>query len=98
MIDSVEKVAKSISPYAWNDSYWAGERRGSQYPRNQLHAQNNARRAARDAINSLIPDLVSASTDLFDVPSELDSEQLGFHKGWELCARKIASSLRSLLK
>jgi hypothetical protein len=32
----------------------------------------------------------------FDVPPEQDSEPLGFHEGWELCARAIAAAIRAM--
>lgn len=35
-----------------------------------------------------------ALNDLMDVPPELDSEPLGFHQGWETCARMAVAAIR----
>lgn len=43
----VEGIARAVSPYAWNDSFWTEPGR---LARGQRVAQGNARQVARDAL------------------------------------------------
>lgn len=83
------KIAKRVCSYAWNDSFWSAPSRANQFDRNQKHIQNLALADATVAV-----DILKAKVhELFEVPPELESEPLIFHKGWELCARQIYQAL-----
>lgn len=59
----IELMAKAISPYAWNDSFWQSNGRQHQYDRNQRHAKENARGQASDVLNLLVGlDLLDSKT------------------------------------
>jgi hypothetical protein len=50
MNDMVERVARAITPYAWNDSYWKIDGRSS---KGQGWAKANALASARAAITAM---------------------------------------------
>jgi len=47
----------------------------------------------REALTKERKEVDTACSERFDVPPERDTEPLGYHAGWEACARSIADRI-----
>lgn len=79
----IERAARAISPYGWDDAYWASETRRDRYDRNQRHVQQHALRQAEAALDALVPpgEAWIAPWTLPDSATELGG--VGIKSWWE---------------
>jgi len=64
LAELIERVARVISPYGWDDSYWQAPSRDGHYDRNQRHVKDSARRAATAVVHRVVAPIVAERDEL----------------------------------